>query len=444
MSFLVHWNYKQYHKELNVLQKNVDTQFKLAEGEIRDSVLYSFIEVLSDTKVDYFKSFDKSHFDNFSLDLFQDTVIGIFEYKENGFSTFSNDSIVNSDIISSHIKGFQIMEALRDSSNSVALKFKERLKEQGIENDLQIQIVGTEIHDDDSLNLKIVNQQFEIGSKKDIVISKYSRFLFSKILPSIMMSLLLFTLVAFGFYYLNKLRKEQESINILKNDFVSNMTHELKTPISTISVAIEALSSYGQIQDPIKTAEYLDVTKNELSRLNILIDKVLKISSFEKTGMNLDLQVVDIRILLESILKSMKLHFEKHTVITKLDVNGYDHFVNGDKVHLTNLFYNLLDNAIKYSRKNPNINIQISEGEEYVIIEIVDQGIGIPKQYQDKVFDRFFRVPQGDIHNTKGYGLGLNYVKEVVNKHQGKVEMESELNLGTTIRVRLKKNQSDV
>jgi len=242
------------------------------------------------------------------------------------------------------------------------------------------------------------------------------------------------TVISFVLLYRNLVR--QRRLAELKNEFISNVTHELKTPIATVGVAIEALKNFNAIHDPQRTKEYLDISQNELQRLSLLVDKVLKLSMFEKKEMELKKEQFDCRQLTEEVMSSMRLQFEKHHAKVNLLTEGNNFIVEADKLHITSVIYNLLDNALKYSKENPVIDVHLKSTREFLEFSVSDNGIGIPPAYKEKVFDKFFRVPTGDKHNIKGYGLGLSYVSEVVKRHRGNVEVESELGKGSTFTAR--------
>jgi two-component system phosphate regulon sensor histidine kinase PhoR len=262
-------------------------------------------------------------------------------------------------------------------------------------------------------------------------------YLLKKLVLPILFSLLLvgITVVSFVLLYRNLLR--QRRLAELKNEFISNVTHELKTPIATVGVAIEALKNFNAMNDPERTREYLDISQNELQRLSLLVDKVLKLSMFEKKEMELKKEQFDCRLLVEEVMNSMKLQFDKYRAKIKLFTEGENFIVEADKLHITSVIYNLLDNALKYSRENPMIDVRLKSFPEYLEFSVSDNGIGIAPAYKQKVFDKFFRVPTGDKHNIKGYGLGLSYVSEVLRRHQGHISVESEPGKGSTFTTKL-------
>jgi two-component system phosphate regulon sensor histidine kinase PhoR len=251
------------------------------------------------------------------------------------------------------------------------------------------------------------------------------------------------TLVSFVLLYRNLLR--QQKLAELKNDFIGNITHELKTPIATVGVAIEALRSFNATNDPARIREYLDISANELQRLSLLVDKVLKLSLFEKREVELKKESFDLGDLLNEVINIMKLQFEKHQAAVSIKTEGNNFTIEADRLHITSVLYNLLDNALKYGKENPVIEITLSELPRDILeLKIKDNGLGIAKEYQSKIFEKFFRVPMGNEHNIKGYGLGLSYVSEIVQRHMGFIVVESELGKGTTFTIKLPRKEADI
>lgn len=267
-------------------------------------------------------------------------------------------------------------------------------------------------------------------------------FLFRKMVPSLLFAFFLIGITFVSFLLIFRSLQEQHKLAKLKNDFIGNITHELKTPISTVSVALEALQNFQVLENQEKTREYLSISQHELQRLSILVDRVLKMSMFENKTLQLHKERFDIRAALEKILQSMGLQFEKVNARVQLIVEGEHFMIEGDPVHLTNVFYNLLDNALKYSPSSPDVEIGLRESNGMVQVSVKDKGIGIEKEYQDKIFEQFFRAPQeGNRHNTKGYGLGLSYVSEVVRSHHGEISVKSVPGKGSTFTVRVPRHQ---
>ena len=263
-----------------------------------------------------------------------------------------------------------------------------------------------------------------------------------EITPQILFSFFLTMLTSVAFLFMYRSLRTQQKLMQLKNDFISNVTHELKTPVTTVSVALEALRNFKGLENPQRTEEYLNIAQSELNRLTILTDKILKTAIFESKGVNFETESVDLFLTLEQVLHSMKLVFEKQKAQVTFEKQGDTFTIHGGSVHLTNVIYNLLDNALKYSEGEPSISISLAENENQVILKVADKGIGIPKEYNKKIFEKFFRVPMGDVHTVKGYGLGLSYVESVIKIHKGKIEVQSEHGKGSTFTIWLPKLQA--
>ncbi len=264
-------------------------------------------------------------------------------------------------------------------------------------------------------------------------------YLINKIKLPVIFALLLMcvTIVSFVFLYRNLL--EQRKLAEVKNEFISNITHELKTPIATVNVAIEALRNFNALQNPERTKEYLDISALELQRLSMLVDKVLKLSMFENKEIELNKETIDLHQLAAEVIASMKLQFDKAGAFIQLSKDGSDFFIKADKLHITSVLFNLLDNALKYSKDKPAISIHLFAEAGSISLTVADNGIGIPAGYRDKIFEKFFRVPSGDHHNIKGYGLGLSYVRHIIVKHHGTISVESTEGKGSTFTIKLPK-----
>ncbi len=266
-------------------------------------------------------------------------------------------------------------------------------------------------------------------------------YLMRQITLPIMFSVLLLGITLLSFVLLYKNLLKQRRLAALKNEFISNITHELKTPIATVGVAIEALKNFNAIDNPERTREYLDISTNELQRLSLLVDKVLKLSMFEKKEMELKFESLDLKTIVEEVINSLKLQLEKRNAQVHLNTSG-NITVPGDRLHLLSVIFNLIDNALKYCRAEPDIAISINETENAVELIVKDNGIGIAPEYREKVFDKFFRIPHGDTHDAKGYGLGLSYVAQVVRQHNGFITVNSQPGDGTKFTITLPKSST--
>lgn len=246
-------------------------------------------------------------------------------------------------------------------------------------------------------------------------------------------------IISLGFFaYTIWVVLQQKKLSEVKNDFINNMTHELKTPISTISLSSEMLLKPDI--DSERSKRYAKIIFDENARLKEQVDKVLQVARLDKNELTLSFEDVDMHDLISQYSESYNLKIDQVGGKFKLDLLANKHVVKGDRLHLENVLRNLLDNALKYSLNEPNVKLLTRSNSKYFICEISDNGIGIKKENQKMIYDKFYRVPTGDIHDVKGFGLGLFYVKNILERHQAKISLESQLNKGSkfTIEIPLK------
>jgi len=242
-------------------------------------------------------------------------------------------------------------------------------------------------------------------------------------------------LVAFFFMYSLVIIFRQKKLSEVKNDFINNMTHELKTPISTISLSSEMLLQGGQTSAD-KVKKYAGIIYDENKRLEQQVERVLNVAKLDKNELVLNKEKVDLRELLTQLKENFEAFQTEKTSQLKLNLSTTSHILLADRVHLTNVFYNLMDNAVKYSEGDIQISIKTEVSAQYITIDFSDKGIGISKDHQKAIFDKFFRVPTGNVHNVKGFGLGLYYVQLIVAAHNGKISVKSNIGEGTTFTLR--------
>jgi signal transduction histidine kinase len=249
-------------------------------------------------------------------------------------------------------------------------------------------------------------------------------------LVTLSLSALLVLFTIFSFYYIIRIINQQKALGELKDDFINNMTHELKTPIATITVAIEGLQKFNALDNPEKTQRYLQTSRNELGRLNELVSKVLDVAAFENKEIKLVKEKIKVDDLVNELIAAEKPKADKAITIAYDNNAGIDH-ITADKLHFKNVLLNILDNAMKYSNEPVVINIALDKNNAMAVFTIKDNGIGIPAAHVNRIFEKFYRVPTGNVHNVKGTGLGLNYVKYIVEAHGGRVAVKSAVNAGT-------------
>ena len=253
-----------------------------------------------------------------------------------------------------------------------------------------------------------------------------------------LISISLITIVIGTFFYSIKIINNQKKITLIKSDFINNMTHELKTPIATIGLACEALKDENiELNKPMKD-KFLSTITNENERLGKLVETVLQNTISDKGTPELKLEIFNIEEIIEKAMKSIQLSFDKKEGSIETDFMALNKIVEADKLHITNVIYNLLDNSLKYSENKPHVKISTRDVIGGLVIRIKDNGIGIAKDNQEKIFEKLYRVPTGNIHNVKGFGLGLSYVRSIMELHQGTIKVESKLDQGSTFLLNLK------
>lgn len=431
------WLISEYRNEREVLRKEITSTFRGVLLAMQDTVTQQNIQLLSPEgpRIVTRRVFEDSILHRGTLERSRafSVVIGQSGQQDSERLTFV-DSLGQRNVV---------IRFGRDSlsSDSIGFYFKKSLAKSGI--DLPFKIIR--IRRNASPPFTFADSEDELISEPVRVfpfdryqasLSGFEMYLIKKITPQFFFSTFLTALTLLSFFVMYRSMRMQQRLVELKNDFISNVTHELKTPVATVSVAIEALKNFHALDNKERTTEYLNIAEHELNRLTMMTDKILNTSSDEvryaKEPVNLD-------TIIQSVLDSLKLVFEKKEAIVNYGKEGEDFTVRGDVGHLTTVIFNLLDNALKYVEDIPLINVQVRTHDQVVEISVQDNGVGIPKEYQKKVFDKFFRVPTGNVHNSKGYGLGLSYVNQVVLAHGGTITIDSESDKGSIFTLRIPK-----
>ncbi|MBB5440114.1 two-component system phosphate regulon sensor histidine kinase PhoR [Pedobacter sp. AK017] len=234
----------------------------------------------------------------------------------------------------------------------------------------------------------------------------------------------------------------QKKISEMKTDFINNMTHEFKTPVATIMIASEALKDPEVVADKSRISRLAGIIYDENVRLGNHIERVLSIARLEKKELKLEHKEVNIHDLITAVVDSMNLQLQKKNARVTLNLEALQPVILGDELHLSNVFYNLVDNANKYSSENPKITITTRNTDKALHIEIADEGIGMTKEHSKRIFDQFYRVPTGNLHDVKGFGLGLNYVQDIIEQMNGSIKVQSEKDKGTTFEINLPLNHN--
>jgi len=275
-------------------------------------------------------------------------------------------------------------------------------------------------HDDD---LK-PNWLYVYFPKQDTFLMKETGIL---VIPTFVLTAMLIGIFVFTILIILR----QKKLSNIKNDFINNMTHELKTPISTISLASQMLRDNTVTNTP-KTIEHISgIIFQESKRLTTQVEKVLQMAVFNEGKLKLKFKEVNINTLINSVVLNFELRVKSKNGELTTELKADPALIKGDEVHITNVLFNLLDNAVKYSKDEPKIHLSTEIKDHFVVVSVKDNGIGISKEHLGQIFERFYRVPTGNVHDVKGFGLGLSYVKIITEAHKGQIKVESALNKGT-------------
>ncbi len=278
-----------------------------------------------------------------------------------------------------------------------------------------------------------------------VVALNYKEFALKSLRWEMATGILLSIIILAAFYLTVRTMLRQKKLGEIKNDFINNMTHEFKTPIATISLAVDAMRNEKVLQDRDKLNYFSTIIKEENKRMNRQVETILKASQLEKQEVELNLKPVHVHQVIKDVVENFALQLEEKKGNAELLLNASNDTIDADEVHLSNLVNNLIDNAMKYSRENvpPFIRITTQSNSKKFVFKIEDNGIGMNRETLKRIFERFYRAHTGNIHNVKGFGLGLSYVKTMVEAHQGEIKADSTLGKGSTFTVEfpLKKTQ---
>jgi signal transduction histidine kinase len=319
------------------------------------------------------------------------------------------------------------------SSSMDTSKFKKSFYQRVNKNRMNFHIdwiaVRTEITQAKAQKVMVI-EPLPVFSLPAAAITGYSGYLMGRMMTQIIFGIVLVLITALAFIVAYRSLRNHMILNSLRDEFVSNITHELKTPVSTIMVALEALGNFNMKKEPQVMEEYLRLASEETHRLGELINRVLDHTLLEQKQHPLDLKEIDLNRLISEVADTMSIKLGKKG---RIEFNpGEENIrISADPLYLKGLFINLIDNSIKYCDKEPVIKVFTSRNDNKIVIEINDNGPGIPEEYRKKIFEKFFRLPSEDVHNVKGYGLGLSFASLVMELHNGSIETRN-LNPGSS------------
>ena len=337
----------------------------------------------------------------------------------------------------------------RVSVNDVSSLLENQLENNGIDTDFEFAIY------DRDLATKVQSENFDLNPDSTIGIPVFldnnkesdymlyvdfpqrRKFLLSSILGMIALSILFTSIIVIAYSSAIYQLIKQRRISQIKTDFINNMTHEFKTPIATINLALDSIRNPKIIGDQEKVMRYLKMIKDENKRMNAQVENVLRISKLEKNELNISKERIKLHDIVEDAVSHIELIVEDRKGYVKVHLDAEKSSVLANETHFTNVIVNILDNAVKYSDTSPKIDVYTENVGNNILLKIADQGNGMSKQVQKRVFEKFYREHTGNVHNVKGHGLGLAYVKRIVDDHQGHISVESEKGKGSVFTIKL-------
>lgn len=327
--------------------------------------------------------------------------------------------------------------------------FTEQLRKRGVQSHPQLAILKSDstVTKVSSVEFKLNDSEYTIpifydtNDKPQYLISTYfpdkKLSILGPIIPIVMLTLI-FTIIivsvfSLAIYYM----KIQRNISEIKSDFINNMTHEFKTPIATINIASDALKNDKIVNDSERVRYYADLIKQENKRMNTQVEMVLRMAKLERNQVDINLQEIDVNSLVRKSVSNTRFIVDNLNGTIFEEYEASRSIMEGDAFHLENTINNIMDNARKYSKENPQIYVRTYNEDDKIVIEVRDEGVGMSKAVLKKIFDQFYREETGNIHNVKGHGLGLAYVRKIVELHNGQVYAESEPGKGSTFFIKL-------
>lgn len=357
------------------------------------------------------------------FDVFED-MINEYNSKDNPIKKQLNieklDTLINTEILD---KGFDkdYEYAVIDTQIDSAFKKSDGFKKEYLTNAFKANLFPK------AIKAKPIYLYLHLPGKNNFIYRSLSTMLLGSIFFTLVITVIFFITIRIAF--------KQKKISEIKSDFINNMTHEFKTPIATISLATDSIRNPKVIHDEQKITKYLNIIKEENRRMNNQVESVLQISLLEKEKFKINLSEFDLHDLIQKAIQNIQIQINQRRGKLNVALHADNPFVMVDETHFSNLIHNLLDNAIKYSRDNVDITLTTRNQNGNIIISIEDQGIGIKKEDLVRIFDKFYRVSTGNIHNVKGFGLGLSYVKAIINEFNGNVNAVSEYGKGSKFEI---------
>jgi two-component system phosphate regulon sensor histidine kinase PhoR len=301
-----------------------------------------------------------------------------------------------------------------------------------VDNSPQITHGGAETLYNSPYRVSLFQQDLESPGYLSIYFPNRTTLLLGSVWKALVLSVLFTGVILFCFWYTIQVIYRQKKLSEMKTDFINNMTHEFKTPIATISLAADSIGSPMVVQNPDKIKRFVDIIRQENRRMNSQVERVLQMALIDKKDFQLRLADVNVHDLIQQAVDNFSLQVERREGHLTSDLQAQNPVIQGDSTHIASIIHNLLDNANKYSPEKPDITVRTRNVPMGLEIAVQDRGVGISKDARKHIFDKFYRVPTGNIHDVKGFGLGLSYVKAIITAHKGLVDVKSEPGKGSS------------
>jgi signal transduction histidine kinase len=408
IAFSGHWLYSQYNNEKNQLQKDLTRLFTNTQDDISDSLLW--IKVVDPVLQKHAKSCEGDMYGGYE---------GIMKYRDEHPTSKQETRLLLNKV--KNTSESEEKELFRTDTMVFNDIFNLNMQEQGYDFTTQWIHANKESVAIAKNDIFIMSSYFT--DEHGVVIMNYERYLLKRMFTPVIFILFLLATIAIAFRTTYISLKKQMSLAVLKDDFISNMSHELKTPVATVKVALEALKNFNVLNQPERTKEYLEMAVLEMNRLELLVNRALSTSLMESGELSLQKETCDLQKLTEEVIMAMQPKLIHHDAKVELEAIGTNFLSHLDKMHTQGVLINLIDNSIKYGIQPVVIKIKLTETADSVQLSVTDNGPGIPEEYRQKVFEKFFRVPTGNKHNAKGYGLGLSYAAQVMQQHMGSIRV---------------------
>ncbi|PLW92595.1 MAG: hypothetical protein C0592_09985 [Marinilabiliales bacterium] len=464
LAFVLNWLHAQYKTEKQLLKEELAREFFETQQSVMDSAL--FIHIVNP----FMQDADSVQYDfQFDFSEKQDSVQReIVIISDSMRADFDSAAFVVQGDVEDQAKRIDVFAGTADSlmaqseiiMKTVSLVIK-MTEDSGEFNQIMPELIDTALFRTEfAAKIDSLNRGFELvwfsddsiipplfysmnynGNPVGVSVEHYRPYLLKKIIPEILFSLFLLLLTAAAFVFTFRRLKSQMQLNAIRKGFISNISHELKTPVSTIKVALEAIQNQKLNLTDEKKTEYLHMAELETKRLDLLVNQVMHASLMEEGRHPFNPEKSDLKKLAEDALASNRMALDEIGAQTIFNTEEKDYAIEVDPTLIKGVIINMIDNSIKYAGMNLKLKICLKKPNGQFIIDICDNGPGIPEEYRDKIFDQFFRVPAGDTHNVKGNGLGLSYAKQVLELHGGTLTLQSAEEGNTCFRITIPEKQ---